>query len=45
VVQSDWENSRVLDLTDKGLLSELEGYDENLAEDLAIKHHGPNKEK
>jgi cardiolipin synthase A/B len=45
VVRSDWENSRVLDLTDKGLLSELEGYDENLAEDLAIKHHGLNKEK
>ena len=32
----DWDHSRPLDLTDKGLLEELEGYDENVAEDLAI---------
>lgn len=39
VVHADWENSRPLDLTDEGLLSELEDLDENVAEDLALKHH------
>jgi cardiolipin synthase len=36
VLKLDWEHSRPLDLTDEGLLAELEGYDENLAEDLAL---------
>ena len=43
VVKSDWEGSRPLDLTDQGLLSELQQYDENLVEDLAIKRHGLDK--
>lgn len=37
VVKSDWENSHVLDLSDKALVSELEEYDGNVAEDLALK--------
>jgi phosphatidylserine/phosphatidylglycerophosphate/cardiolipin synthase-like enzyme len=36
VVHRDWENSRPLDLTDDGLLAELEDTDENVAEDLAL---------
>jgi len=36
VLKHDWENSRPLDLTDQGLFSELEDYDENVAEDLAL---------
>ncbi len=36
VVHHDWHNSRPLDLTDEGLLSELEDSDENVAEDLAL---------
>jgi len=32
----DWERSEPLDLTDKGLLSELKAYDEKVEEDLAI---------
>jgi cardiolipin synthase A/B len=32
----DWENSRPLDLSDAGLLAELEQYDPNVAEDLAL---------
>ena len=36
VLRHDWENSRPLDLTDKGLLAELEEYDENVVEDLAL---------
>ena len=36
VVKSDWESSRPIDLSDEGLMSELEEYDENVAEDLAI---------
>lgn len=39
VVRQDWENSRPLDLTDKGLLSELEDLDQNVAEDLALESH------
>lgn len=39
VLHEDWENSRPLDLTDKGLLSELEDLDENVAEDLALESH------
>lgn len=36
VLKRDWENSRPLDLTDQGLLSELQEYDENVVEDLAL---------
>jgi phosphatidylserine/phosphatidylglycerophosphate/cardiolipin synthase-like enzyme len=36
VIHHDWENSRPLDLTDEGLLAELEDYDDNVTEDLAI---------
>jgi cardiolipin synthase len=36
VLRHDWENSRPLDLTDKGLLAELEEYDDNVVEDLAL---------
>lgn len=36
IVQQDWENSRPLDLTDEGLMADLEDKDPDLAEDLAI---------
>ncbi len=36
VLKHDWEHSRPLDLTDEGLLAELEGVDENVVEDLAL---------
>lgn len=36
VVHCDWENSHSLDLTDAGLLAELEETDPNAAEDLAL---------
>jgi phosphatidylserine/phosphatidylglycerophosphate/cardiolipin synthase-like enzyme len=36
VVHEDWKNSRPLDLTDEGLLAELENHDDNVAEDLAL---------
>jgi phosphatidylserine/phosphatidylglycerophosphate/cardiolipin synthase-like enzyme len=36
VVHQDWENSRPMDLTDEGLLAELEDKNEHVAEDLAI---------
>jgi cardiolipin synthase len=36
IVHQDWENSHPLDLTDKGLLEELEDQDDHIAEDLAI---------
>ena len=36
VLKHDWEHSRPLDLSDEGLLSELERYDENVVEDLAL---------
>jgi cardiolipin synthase len=35
-VHQDWENSRPLDLTDEGLMAELEEQDTNVAEDLAL---------
>src|SRR6195952_3573642 len=41
----DWENSRPLDLSDAGLLAELESYDPNVAEDLAIATQHPAKHK
>jgi len=39
VVHQDWANSHPLDLTDEGLLAELEDKDDNVAEDLAIDNH------
>jgi len=36
VTHADWTNSHPLDLTDEGLLAELEDYDESAAEDLAL---------
>jgi cardiolipin synthase A/B len=36
IAHHDWENSRPLDLTDAGLLAELQGSDTNVAEDLAL---------
>ena len=36
VTHGDWKNSHPLDLTDDGLLAELEDYDENASEDLAL---------
>jgi cardiolipin synthase A/B len=36
VVHRDWHNSRPLDLSDEGLLTDLEGTDEHAAEDLAL---------
>lgn len=36
IVHRDWKNSRPLDLTDEGLMAELEDTDENVAEDLAL---------
>ena len=39
VLHHDWDNSRPMDLTDDGLLAELEDYDENVAEDLGLSPH------
>src|SRR5271166_2967311 len=36
VTHEDWKNSHPLDLSDEGLLAELEDYDESAAEDLAL---------
>ena len=36
IVHHDWHNSRPLDLTDEGLMAELEEHDKNVAEDLAL---------
>ena len=41
-LKEDWSNSHPLDLSDQGLLAELQEYDPNVKEDLAIasgKHH------
>lgn len=51
VVHYDWENSHPIDLTDEGLMADLEDKDPDLAEDLAIEapkgkykdNHKPNK--
>ena len=40
VVHRDWENSHPLDLTDEGLMAELEESDSNVAEDLALDANG-----
>jgi len=36
VTHADWKNSHPLDLSDEGLLAELEDFDERAAEDLAL---------
>jgi cardiolipin synthase A/B len=36
VTHADWKNSHPLDLTDEGLLAELQDYDQNASEDLAL---------
>ena len=36
VLKHDWDHSRALDLSDEGLLAELEGYDEDVVEHLAL---------
>ena len=43
VVHQDWENSKPIDLTDEGLLADLEDIDENVAEDLALGNHKKKK--
>jgi cardiolipin synthase A/B len=44
VTHTDWKNSVPLDLTDEGLKAELEDYDENASEDLALDvHDGKHK--
>jgi cardiolipin synthase A/B len=44
VTHGDWKNSHPLDLTDEGLLAELEDLDENASEDLALDvHNGKHK--
>ena len=45
VTHADWKNSHPLDLTDEGLLAELEDYDENAAEDLALGNHNGKHKK
>jgi phosphatidylserine/phosphatidylglycerophosphate/cardiolipin synthase-like enzyme len=39
VVHQDWENSRPIDLSDEGLMADLEDVDENVAADLALGNH------
>ena len=44
VAQHDWKNSRPLDLTDQGLLADLEEYYADSAEKLALtEHHQKHK--
>ena len=45
VTHADWKNSHPLDLTDEGLLAELEDYDDNAAEDLALENHNGKHKK
>ena len=45
-LEEDWANSHLLDLSDEALVDELEDYDPNVKEDLAIsgaKHHHKDK--
>ncbi len=37
IFHGDWKNSKALDLSDDGLLAELQEYDANVAEELAIR--------
>jgi len=39
VTHADWKNSHPLDLSDEGLMAELEDYDQSAAEDLALDAH------
>jgi len=43
VVHRDWENSKPIDLSDDGLLADLEDIDEKVAADLALKGHKKKK--
>jgi cardiolipin synthase A/B len=43
IFEADWENSHPLDLSDEGLFAELEKYDPNVKEDLAIGAAGHHK--
>jgi cardiolipin synthase A/B len=43
--QDDWENSHPLDLSDEGLLAELEQYDPNVKEDLALQSEDSHKKR
>jgi cardiolipin synthase len=46
VTHIDWKNSHPLDLTDEGLMAELEDFDENASEDLALDvHDGKHKKQ
>jgi cardiolipin synthase len=45
VFRQDWENSHPLDLSDEGLFAELEQYDPNVKEDLALETNGLHKKK
>jgi cardiolipin synthase A/B len=45
IVRHDWENSHPLDLSDEGLLAELEQFDPNVKEDLAIQAGKVHKKK
>ena len=45
VTHADWKNSHPLDLTDEGLMAELEDYDDNAAEDLALGNHKGKHQK
>ena len=45
VTHADWKNSHPLDLTDEGLMAELEDYDDNAAEDLALENHNGKHKK
>lgn len=44
-LHEDWENSHLLDLSDEGLLAELEQYDPNVKEDLALQAESHHKGK
>ena len=44
-LHEDWENSHLLDLSDEGLLAELEQCDPNVKEDLALQADGHHKSK
>ncbi len=43
VIDHDWENSKLLDLSDAGLLAELSENDPHVAEDLALQVKGHGK--
>ena len=44
-LHEDWENSHLLDLSDEGLLAELEQSDPNVKEDLALQADSHHKSK